>query len=89
MPDEPKWKPPQGTACLTPEQRVEIARKGGIAARDSGKLYKFTPEKAREAGRKGGQKLAERPGYMSMIGRKGGMSPRRKKPKPPEETPAQ
>jgi general stress protein YciG len=33
----------------------EIASKGGKAAHKSGKAHEFSPEEAREAGRKGGR----------------------------------
>jgi general stress protein YciG len=36
----------------------EISRKGGHAVHAAGKAYRFTKEKAREAGRKGGRALA-------------------------------
>ena len=38
-------------------RRSEYGRRGGVAAR--GKAYRFTSEKAREAGRKGGLASAE------------------------------
>lgn len=44
--------------------------------------HRFTSEEARAAGRKGGLKLAARPGYMAAIGRNGGKAAagRRKPP---------
>lgn len=41
-----------------PERRAAYGRLGGKAAR--GKAYRFTSDKAREAGRKGGRAAAER-----------------------------
>jgi general stress protein YciG len=45
---------PRGFAALTPEQRREIASKGGRAAQRKGKAHRWTAEEAAEAGRKGG-----------------------------------
>ncbi len=50
---EPTGKP-RGFAAMTPEERSEIARKGGKEAQKRGTARKWTPEEAREAGRKGG-----------------------------------
>ena len=44
----------QGFASMSEERRREIASKGGKAAHQSGHANEFTPEEAREAGRKGG-----------------------------------
>lgn len=46
---------PRGFAALPPERRREIARQGGLAAHEAGTAHQFTPEEAREAGRKGGR----------------------------------
>ena len=46
-----KW----GFALLTPEQRKEIASKGGRAAQKRGRAHQFGSDDAREAGRKGGR----------------------------------
>ena len=43
-----------GFASLTPEQRKEIARKGGIAAHKKGKGHQWTKEEAAAAGKLGG-----------------------------------
>ena len=45
-----------GFAALSKEQRWEIASKGGKAVHAKGTGHKWTPEEAREAGRKGGLK---------------------------------
>jgi general stress protein YciG len=58
---------------MSPERQREIAAIGGKKAHAIGKAHKFTPDAAREAGRKGGKLIAERPGHMSTIGRKGGL----------------
>lgn len=48
----------RGFASMTSEKRKEIASLGGLASQKSGKAYKFTHEKAVEAGRKGKKKPA-------------------------------
>jgi len=50
----------RGFATLTPEQRREISRKGGMSAHAQGKghQWKAGSEEAREAGRKGGSATA-------------------------------
>lgn len=40
---------------MDPQKQREIASKGGKAAHLAGTAHEFTPEEAREAGRKGGQ----------------------------------
>ena len=40
---------------MSPEKQREIASKGGRAAHQKGTAHQWTPEEAREAGRKGGQ----------------------------------
>ncbi len=47
-------KPLIGFARLTPEQRREIARKGGTAAQQKGTAHRWTADEASEAGQKGG-----------------------------------
>ena len=39
---------------MTPEQRADISRKGGVAAHAAGTAHEFTAEEARSAGKKGG-----------------------------------
>jgi general stress protein YciG len=39
---------------MDPGKHRDVCSKGGKAAHAAGKAYQFTPEKAREAGRKGG-----------------------------------
>ena len=63
-----KW----GFALLTPEQRKEIARKGGRAAQKRGRAHQFCSEDAREAGKKGGAKVSQDRAHMARIGAKGG-----------------
>jgi general stress protein YciG len=45
----------QGFATMTPEQRREVARKGGIAAQRQGVAHRWDREEASIAGRKGGR----------------------------------
>jgi general stress protein YciG len=45
----------RGFAKMDKEEVREIASKGGKAAHEKGTAHEFTPEEAREAGRKGGQ----------------------------------
>jgi general stress protein YciG len=47
-------KPKRGFAAMRPERARELARLGGVAAHRLGKAHEFTPEEARQAGRKGG-----------------------------------
>jgi general stress protein YciG len=45
----------RGFASMDERKQREIASKGGKAAHQSGHAHEFTPEEAREAGRKGGE----------------------------------
>jgi hypothetical protein len=45
----------RGFASMDERKQREIASKGGKAAHRSGHAHEFTPEEAREAGRKGGE----------------------------------
>ncbi|MFO0574001.1 MAG: KGG domain-containing protein [Polyangia bacterium] len=45
----------RGFAGMDEERQREIASMGGKAAHQSGHAHEFTPEEAREAGRKGGE----------------------------------
>ena len=56
------------------ERQREIARKGGRAAHEKGKAHEFTPDEARQAGRKGGEKVSVNRQHMAEIGRRGGKS---------------
>jgi general stress protein YciG len=46
----------RGFAAMDAEKQREIASKGGRAAHEKGTAHEFTPEEAREAGRKGGER---------------------------------
>ena len=76
MTDERK---PRGFAALTPEQRYAICSKGGKAAHAKGVAHVFSGEKAREAGRKGGEIVASNRKHMAEIGRRGGEVRREKR----------
>ncbi len=45
----------RGFASMDSEKQRSIASKGGKAAHAKGTAHKFTPDEAREAGRKGGE----------------------------------
>lgn len=45
----------RGFASMDKAKQREIARKGGKAAHQQGSAHEWTPEEAREAGRKGGK----------------------------------
>jgi hypothetical protein len=64
----------RGFASMDEEKQREIASKGGKAAHEKGTAHEFTSEEAREAGRKGGEKVSQDREHMSEIGRKGGES---------------
>lgn len=64
----------RGFASMDPERQREIASQGGRAAHERGTAHEFSPEEAREAGRKGGQSVSKNREHMSNIGRKGGKS---------------
>ncbi len=65
-------KKQRGFAAMNKELQQEIARKGGKAAHQSGHAHEFTPEEAREAGRRGGRAVSQNRQHMSEIGRRGG-----------------
>ena len=62
----------RGFASMDEQKQREIASKGGHAAHEKGTAHEFTPEEAREAGRKGGEAVSEDRQHMAEIGRKGG-----------------
>lgn len=83
--DVEKPKSKRGFASMDPEKRRKICSLGGKAAHAKGTAHKWTTEEAREAGRLGGQKVAEDQGHMSAIGRLGGLNRHPKKKEPEEE----
>jgi len=64
----------RGFASMNAERQREIARKGGRAAHEKGTAHEFTPDEARAAGRKGGERVSANRHHMSNIGRMGGKS---------------
>src|SRR5215217_6558937 len=67
-----RQKSPRGFAAMDQEKQREIASKGGRAAHAKGTAHEFTPDEAREAGRKGGEAVSRNRDHMANIGRKGG-----------------
>jgi general stress protein YciG len=57
---------------MDPDKQKSIASKGGKAAHAKGTAHEFTPEEAREAGRKGGMVVSQNREHMAAIGREGG-----------------
>ena len=51
----PRARSRRGFAAMDPELQRKIARRGGEAAHARGTAHEFTPEEAREAGRRGGR----------------------------------
>ncbi|MDZ8055610.1 MAG: KGG domain-containing protein [Aulosira sp. ZfuVER01] len=64
----------RGFASMDEDKQREIASKGGHAAHEKGTAHEFTPEEAREAGRKGGETVSQDREHMAEIGSKGGKS---------------
>jgi len=62
----------RGFASMSPEKQREISSRGGKAAHAAGTAHKWTSEEAREAGRKGGTRVAQDRAHMARIGRNGG-----------------
>src|SRR5438874_2974593 len=62
----------RGFASMDQEKQRQIASQGGRAAHEKGTAHEFTPDEAREAGRKGGQAVSRNRDHMASIGRKGG-----------------
>jgi len=48
----------RGFASMDEDKQREIASRGGRAAHERGTAHEFTPDEAREAGRKGGKARA-------------------------------
>ena len=63
---------PRGFASMDENKQREIASRGGRAAHAQGTAHKFSPEEARAAGRKGGERVSGNREYMARIGRRGG-----------------
>jgi general stress protein YciG len=65
---------PRGFAAMDAAKQREIARKGGQAAHAKGTAHEFSPDEARAAGRKGGERVSANRSHMAEIGRLGGKS---------------
>ena len=61
----------RGFGSMNQEKQRAIARKGGQAGHAKGTAHEFTPEEAREAGRKGGEAVSRDREHMAEIARKG------------------
>ena len=55
MADEQDNSSNRGFAAMDEDKQREIASMGGKAAHQKGTAHEFTPEEAKEAGRKGGR----------------------------------
>jgi hypothetical protein len=62
----------RGFAAMDEGKQRQIASKGGKAAHEKGTAHEFTPDEARQAGKKGGETVSKNRQHMSEIGRKGG-----------------
>jgi len=71
---------------MDPEKQRLIASKGGKVAHERGHAHEFTPEEAREAGRKGGQSVSRDRKHMAAIGRLGGEARSQKSGTPSSES---
>ncbi|MBW4487358.1 MAG: KGG domain-containing protein [Trichocoleus desertorum ATA4-8-CV12] len=72
MANKKEEKGKQGFASMDEKKQREIASMGGKAAHEKGTAHEFTPEEAREAGRKGGEVVSQDRDHMAEIGREGG-----------------
>jgi general stress protein YciG len=70
--EEKSTKRLRGFAAMDAEKQRQIASKGGKVAHQRGNAHEFTPEEAREAGRKGGVAVSKDRKHMAEIGRLGG-----------------
>lgn len=70
--EEKSTKRLRGFAAMDAEKQRQIASKGGKIAHQRGNAHEFTPEEAREAGRKGGVAVSRDRKHMAEIGRLGG-----------------
>lgn len=62
----------RGFASMDGEKQRQIASEGGRVAHQRGAAHEFSHDEAREAGRKGGQRISKNREHMAAIGRKGG-----------------
>jgi hypothetical protein len=73
-PPSTERKPPsqRGFAAMERDKQRAIASKGGKAAHEKGTAHEFTPDEARQAGKKGGEVVSQNRRHMAEIGKKGG-----------------
>ena len=64
--------PHRGFAAMDEQKQRQIASKGGKAAHEKGTAHEFNSDEARQAGRKGGERVSRDRRHMAEIGRKGG-----------------
>ena len=62
----------RGFASMDTEKKRQIASRGGRAAHEKGTAHEFTPDEAKQAGRKGGEAVSQNREHMASIGRRGG-----------------
>lgn len=72
--EQPVTSKRRGFAGMDAGKQKAISSKGGKAAHKKGKAHEFTPDEAREAGRKGGRSVSQDRAHMAAIGREGGKS---------------
>lgn len=77
----------RGFAAMDRERQRQIASLGGRTAHQRGQAHEFTPEEARQAGRKGGESISRDRDYMADIGRRGGAARTLKQRKPAANSP--
>ena len=71
---QPRAVAARGFAAMDRKKQQEIARRGGLAAQALGTAHRFSPEEARNAGRKGGEAVSGNRQHMASIGRRGGVA---------------
>lgn len=64
----------RGFAAMDREKQKRIASEGGRAAHKQGVAHEWNRDEAREAGKKGGERVSRNREHMSEIGRKGGQN---------------
>jgi hypothetical protein len=69
----------RGFASMSKERHKEISSAAGRSAHARGHAHTFTPEEARQAGRRGGSAISADRAHMSAIGRIGGTRSRSKR----------
>lgn len=80
--EKPKRKP-RGFATMSQEKRRAIAASGAATVTARGTRHKFTHEELSLGGHRGGGQWSRE--HMAEIGRKGGLSPKRKRAKRGED----